>query len=492
MKKRTITLISVLGVIILTLVILFTTGTIPQNDLAGTIVKTSKYRQQQTTVGDIILSPDVLKDTTQGKQLALNLSQLSFITESIADQTNEIINRIDNTSMATEDKNAITLPLSKYRDMIVTNMTLMRNSSEKIITAINNNTTEMTDDIDKSFQDIGGFFNRYKTDNNAFTNAIIDMEKLVVKNSDGTQEGPSDFEIIRDNLYTVAYLNANFLQEKELKKELLKKIIAETDKVDDNPNTLIYNNQLKAFQAVSMNTELSGINGISGYVLLCSGENSGLNAEFFLHSNNTNINSINNAIELTAESMDISAINSMTVQSMEKYSGSYTMNVNDLKSIFSQDELMMIASSPIMSLTKASVAKLASVMSNEELKSLNIYSSNSEALKVALGLLVVNAVNDLNLQIEASSLAVFLANNKDINSLINNCLSADKLQFFGANSLDAVSLTGTFDTNLGVSSQVGLDFLPKSLGITMWLNNMEGLKMFNNNIMINSSSLSLI
>ena len=489
MKKRTITLISILGIVIITIVILFTTGTLPKNDLSGTIVKTSKYRQQQTKVGDIILSPDVLKDTAQGKQLAINLIQLSYITESIADQTNEIINRIDKTSMAAEDKNEITLPLSQYKDMIVTNMKMMRNSSVNLINAINNNTTEMTEDIDKNFQDIGGFFNRYKTDNNAFTNAIINMEKLVVKNNDGTQEGPSDFEIIRDKLYTVAYQNANFLQEKELKKELLIKIIQETETADntgltsDDMSGIVYNDEKKAFQVMNANT--CAIDKIQ------FNEMASIGAFPFLHGtlhlinfcNLLNMNSLlsleSSALDMQVGNLDAFTLQSMAFGSMEKYIGSILMNTDDLKSILSTDQLRSFAASPLCSLSKESIAQL---------NALNIVRFNSqEAKNIALGLNVesgakateginlvnstesinlINAMDGMNLVLEVSPLGfIFIGLNATMNEAMNVLLESSALQYMAAGSeMQAVNLTGTFDAQSGIFSQIGLDFLPNDLG----------------------------
>ena len=471
MKKRTITLISVLGIAIVIVVILFATGTLPKNDLSGTIVKTSKYRKQQTKVGDIILSPDVLKDTAQGKQLAINLIQLSYITESIADQTDEIINRIDKTSMAAEDKNEITLPLSQYRDMIVTNMNMMRNSSVNLITAINNNTTEMTEDIDKSFQDIGGFFNRYKIDNNAFTNAIINMEKLVVKNSDGTQEGPSDFEIIRDKLYTVAYQNANFLQEKELKKELLIKIIQETETADntgltsDDMSGIVYNDEKKAFQVMNANTcaidkiqfnEMASIGALAfpqGTLhLIKLGNQSEINSLLSLESS---------ALDMGVWNMDAITLQSMAFGSMEKYSGVIMMNTDDLKSVLSIDQLRAFAASPLCSLSKESTAQL---------NALNIIRFNSqEAKNIALGLNVesgVNAKEGMNYILEISTLGFFNWLNADMKEAMNSLLITSSLQYMAAGSeMQAINLTGTFDAQTGVFSQIGLDYLPNDLGV---------------------------
>ena len=404
--------------------------------MEGTIVKTSKYRKQQTKVGDIILSPDILKDTIQGRQLADNLIQLSYITESIADQTDEIIKRVEATSITEQEKNGIITPLNNYRDMVVTNMNLMRNSSKNILAFIDDNKMEMTEDIDKNFQDIGGFFTRYKTDNNVFTASIITLEKLVVSHDKIQQEGPSDFEIIRDKLYTVAYQNANFLQEKELKKELLKKIVAETEQIDENPNTIIYNNQLQAFRAVSNNNELTGFVDLQSSLVLCSGENSDLSSLFI------ETNSMENAFKQMSGSIDATTLESMAFQSMAKYSAVFIMNVNDLKSVLSQDELQAIALSPVLSLTKASADKLEIFMNEEELKSLDIFTTN--------------AVDGLNLQVQASSADLFASKDLSAIKAINSCLSNGGLQVINSNSLDGMKLMHSSGNSLKLMSQTGL------------------------------------
>ena len=503
-KKVTIWLATIFGIGIIVIAVLYSTNTLPTDQISGTIKKSERYSKTQTKIGDIILAPDVLNNEETGQKLAINILQLSYITENIADQTEEIISRISASSISDTEKTNISNPLTGYHEMIVNNTQLMRKSSEDILAYLDSDIKETSGDLDKTFMDLGGFFNRYKNDNSIFTSAISALEKLVADNSDLLQkETPSDLEIIRDKLYTVAYLNANFLQEKEIKKEILEKIIAQTENVDENSNTLIYNNQTNKFQVIRnqegmlgvygphyflFSNDLNGLIEVPSQIILSAEEGSNFNAVF--------MNNDISAIYSMAESMDAVTLKSMAYSSMEKYSGHYIMNANDLKSVLSQQDLQAVAMSPVMSLTKASAEELNSILSQEDLGTMVSLSqeklSNSDALKIALGIFSTNAVNDLNLQIDVSTLDMYRSHDLAAIDALQSCLSQEKLQFIPFGAMEAVTLKGTFDSNLGIHSQVGLDFLPSEVVNSFSeVNAMNGINQLNSGIMLDMSSLSV-
>ena len=369
------------------------------------------------------------------------------------------------------------------------NTDLIRKSSNKILAYISDDIKSVTDDIDKNIQDIDGFFNRYKNNNDVFTKSKNTIEKIIAES--GSTDDISGHEIIRDKLYTVAFLNANFLDEKEIKKEIIGKIINELeippeamseDIEDDDIQVIVYNDKKSEFQILNKKTFQSvlsqDINSFNSFALqgsLAMLRNMGLSVVQSFKGclartdvgSTAGLKSMNAVFLTAAQAFDLVAARSMALGSMAKYSGTFSANLNDLKSVLSQDELQSILMSPFSFFSPGAINKLGVIMSADELQS-----NELGVIVVPVG--SIDKLGNQNISLSMSSLGVAIMNNQNIIGALNKASVNSILSYQGASEgLESVNIIGSFDQSLGVHPQVGLDFLQNSLGSTFLGNTSE-------------------
>ncbi|MDY0285241.1 MAG: hypothetical protein RBR21_03835 [Bacteroidales bacterium] len=498
-KKVTLVALLLIAVIAVVILILFSTGTIPTQDLTGTIKKSSKYKKQQTTASDIILRPDILQDSAAAADLAINLGSLTYILENISFQTTEIVNYIVLSGLSETDKEKLIRPLNDYAVMIEGYNSLIRTSSQSIIQYLNDKTSATIQDIDKSFQDINSFFNRYKSDFSAFTNTAATLENFMASNDQNTR-----LELILNRLYAVTLQNAQFLNEKEIQKEYFEKIMKtvsiektiDPEKTDNEDITVIvYDKEVEKFRLVNEQTlPQNSYSAINFNQLAASGAlpliyqsmnvvaaiNSAESLPFLVKNM---VNSATFQVGSQLQLLNEYVIQSMAIQSMEKYSGIYAINLSDLKNYTSQQQL-----NSLLDLPKG----MYSINVKEELQSFrNASSMAANALDCTM-VIFSNESELNNYYISFSTLGlIVLGVNNQINQTLNSLLPLGVIQFYQANSdLGAINLQGSLDLNTGIHSQIGLDFMNNSLGA--FVANIPALQavIINNNLSSNLGFLN--